>query len=367
MVSPVLVVAEAAAAAVTIADTIPTGQVLLRDYPRAGDVVCEVLCAALAAVFTITWLHPIDVVKTRIQISSSTSTTTSLTDITSSNKQRKKNKKNRSGAFVGNSKNNNNNNKTMISSHSPPPWTSYYRGITVAWIAEAVYYGLQLGLYEPLKSYFSSSINISNNYDSKNNPGVNNVVTSVLRTKILAGALAGLFGALTGNPFVILRTRMVANDGERRNIASFVQDVIREDSLGGFYKGFTAMFLRAIVLSATKMVTYDTCKSMVHHKLLLEGVPLQFVSAFIAGLFITATVMPFDMIRTRMMLPSARNDKGGNNKKQTTFVQSAKDIYNEFGICGFYRGAVAFCVRIAPKTCLQFLAFEYLKQKRCLS
>mmetsp|Transcript_27186 Transcript_27186/g.65054 ORF Transcript_27186/g.65054 Transcript_27186/m.65054 type:complete len:341 (+) Transcript_27186:149-1171(+) len=339
MISSVLVVAEAAAA---VADTTTAaGQLLIPLHHRVhgADVVREIFCAALAAVFTVTWLHPIDVVKTRIQVSTTTTT---------------RNKKN-NGTLADNTK------KINVR----PSWTSYYRGITVAWIAEAVYYGLQLGLYEPLKTYLSSGKNFNNNNDD--DIGVESVASVLLRTKILAGALAGLFGAVIGNPFVILRTRMVANDGERRNIVSFVKDVIRDDGLVGFYKGFTAMFLRAMVLSATKMVTYDTCKTMVQDKLLLEGVPLQFMSAFIAGLFITATVMPFDMIRTRMMLPStSHNNNVGDNKKHTSFVQCANDIYDEFGIRGFYRGSVAFCVRIAPKTCLQFIVFEYLKQKQRL-
>ena len=36
--------------------------------PHFHQVLREILCAAIAAVVTITWLHPIDVVKTRLQI-----------------------------------------------------------------------------------------------------------------------------------------------------------------------------------------------------------------------------------------------------------------------------------------------------------
>ena len=32
-----------------------------------------------------------------------------------------------------------------------------------------------------------------------------------------------------------------------------------------------------------------------------DGIPLQFMSAFTAGFFMTCTVAPFDIIRTRLM------------------------------------------------------------------
>jgi len=273
------------------------------------SILREIACAALAAVFTITWLHPIDVVKTRIQITKSDKCNTTYASL-------------------------------IRSIASKEGWTSFYRGITVAWIAEAVYYGLQLGLYEPLKQSLASQ-------PSK---------AGGLSTKLLAAAVSGSFGAITGNPFVVLRTRMVANQGKRRGMASFANDVLRDEGgLLGFYQGFAAMFLRCIVLSAAKMVTYDTCKTFIQDRFLLEGVALQFWSAFVTGFFITGMVMPLDMIRTKMMLPT-------ENHQRTSLVDCAKGIYHHYGLGGFYRGAYAFWVRIAPKTCLQLILFEHLRE-----
>lgn len=122
---------------------------------------------------------------------------------------------------------------------------SFYKGISAAWIAEAVYYGLQLGLYEPIKQALGIAAD------------------STFIGKLIAGAFAGAFGAITGNPFVILRTRMIVNKGTNKPLFSFVKDVLKEEGIVGFYKGFSAMFIRAIVLSSTKMAVYDTCKTLV--------------------------------------------------------------------------------------------------------
>jgi len=291
--------------------------------PHFHQVLREILCAALAAVVTITWLHPIDVVKTRLQIGKTN-----------------ENDNNVSYASLI---------RSLVTNEGK---TSLYRGITAAWIAEAVYYGLQLGLYEPLKNYLSIGRTSSSTASSK------------FSTKLLAGAFAGSFGAVTGNPFVVVRTRMVADTGPRRSMAWHIGQI---HPLSGFYQGFSAMFVRCIVLSASKMATYDTCKTVVQRRFGLDdGLVLRFWSAFVAGFFITATVMPFDMIRTRMMLPKnqQKQEKHGETGKtnRSGFVQCAKEVYEQYGFGGFYRGACAFWVRIAPKTCLQLILFEHLKQ-----
>lgn len=80
----------------------------------------NVFCAGLAAVFTVTWIHPIDVVKTRMQVASANKEPAGLGDIIGSAM-----KKEGPGAF--------------------------YKGIGPAWLREASYTSLRLGLYEPVK------------------------------------------------------------------------------------------------------------------------------------------------------------------------------------------------------------------------
>jgi len=60
--------------------------------------------------------------------------------------------------------------------------------------------------------------------------------------------------------------------------------------------------MRACVLNATKMGCYDACKTKIKKTgIATEGIPLQFLSALTAGFFMTCTVSPFDIMRTRLM------------------------------------------------------------------
>jgi solute carrier family 25 protein 14/30 len=69
----------------------------------------------------------------------------------------------------------------------------------------------------------------------------------------------------------------------------------------GFYKGLSANIWRGVVLNSTKLGTYDVVKTEIKKSFKVDGLMLHFFSAFVAGFFMTLTVTPFDMIRTRLM------------------------------------------------------------------
>ena len=76
-------------------------------------------------------------------------------------------------------------------------------------MGEASYTSLRLGLYEPCKSITGAD-----------KPGAGFV------TKFVAGAMAGAIGSLVGNPFGVLKTRMMAYEGvENRGVAHFATEV----------------------------------------------------------------------------------------------------------------------------------------------
>lgn len=79
----------------------------------------NVFCAGAAAVFTVTFIHPIDVVKTRMQIAPKG--------------------KGGLGEVISDA----------MKEEGPG---AFYKGIGPAWLREASYTSLRLGLYEPVKA-----------------------------------------------------------------------------------------------------------------------------------------------------------------------------------------------------------------------
>ena len=165
---------------------------------------------------------------------------------------------------------------------------AFYKGISAACLREASNTTLKLGLYEPMKSVTGAD-----------KPGAGII------SKFMAGALAGGLGSCAGNPFDVLKTRMMANEsskGEAKGLPHFVSEVYNSQGMRGFYKGIEANVTRACVLNATKMGVYDTCKQKVKASgMVKNALAIQFMSALTAGFFMACTVSPFDIIRTRLM------------------------------------------------------------------
>ena len=87
----------------------------------------NIFCAGGAAVITVNFIHPIDVVKTRLQIAGE-----------AGREQSKSQGKGVTGVV-----------KSIMADEGAG---AFYKGIGAAWLREASYTSLRLGLYEPMKA-----------------------------------------------------------------------------------------------------------------------------------------------------------------------------------------------------------------------
>ena len=276
------------------------------------SLIKNVAGAGGAAVITVCFIHPIDVVKTRLQISGEAG--------------RVGKQYNGVTGVI----------KTVLADEGA---AAFYKGIGAAWMREASYTSLRLGLYEPIKDV------------------LNVTAKSSFFMKFLAGALAGGIGSIAGNPFDVLKTRMMAHEGkESKGVGHFAREVHQTQGIGGFYKGIEANVMRAMILNATKMACYDQCKQTMKKSGVPDGLALQFASAFTAGFFMTCTVSPFDIIRTRLM------NQPSDAKLYNGFGDCFAKILANEGPLGFYKGFLPIWGRFAPTTCLQLMIFEQLRK-----
>ena len=133
---------------------------------------------------------------------------------------------------------------------------------------------------------------------------------------------------------------------------------MKSEGMKGFYKGFNINVMRAMVLNATKMACYDTCKAYMITAFAVEGLLLQFMAAFTAGFIMTCTVAPFDMCRTLLM--NQKPDENGN-VQYSSLVDCFMSILKKDGPLGFYKGIMPIWTRFAPTTCLQLIIFDLRK------
>jgi len=205
----------------------------------APGLLSQVGMAGGAAVITVTFIHPIDVVKTRIQISSEY------------------------GALgMGGTV------KKVVGDEGV---SALWKGVNAAWLREASYTSLRLGLYEPVKVMFGASD-----------------AGAPFYKKFLAGSAAGAIGSLAGNPFDVLKTKMMASSGkEVPSMVATAKDLFANQGIGGFYRGIDSNIARAMVLNGTKMACYDQAKGYVveYTGFGKKSLVTQFLSAVTAGFF----------------------------------------------------------------------------------
>jgi len=275
----------------------------------APGLLTQLGMAGSAAVITVTFIHPIDVVKTRIQISSEY------------------------GALgMGGTV------KKVVGAEGI---SALWKGVNAAWLREASYTSLRLGLYEPCKIAF----------------GCTTPENTTFVKKFSAGSAAGALGSLAGNPFDVLKTKMMASEGQVPSIIGTGKDLLKNQGISGFYRGIDSNIARAMVLNGTKMACYDQMKGYVVQ---YTGLPkthlaVQFLSAVSAGFFMTCTVSPFDMVRTRLM----------NQPADAKIYSNALDCFTKIvkneGPTTLWRGFMPIWSRFAPTTTLQLVIFEQLR------
>lgn len=280
----------------------------------AMDLLKSVAAAGSSAVITVTGIHPIDVVKTRLQVSG---------DGTNGARNYK-------ALGIGGT-------VRVIASEEGP--AAFWKGIGAAWLREASYTSLRLGLYGPIKHAMHLKAD------------------SHFVMKFTAGSLAGAIGSVVGNPFDVLKTRMMTAEGSKPpTMAEASASLMKAQGIAGFYRGIEANVMRAMVLNGTKMSCYDTIKGeIVKSGLVPKGLATQFVAAFGAGFFMACTVAPFDMVRTRLM------NQPPDAKVYNGFVDCVVKIVAKEGPGGLYAGFIPIWARFAPTTCLQLVIFEQIK------
>jgi hypothetical protein len=275
------------------------------------DLLKSVAAAGSSAVITVTGIHPIDVVKTRLQVSGDGGRNYKALGISGTVK--------------------------IIAAEEGV--TAFWKGIGAAWLREASYTSLRLGLYGPIKHAMGVT------------------AKSHFFLKFSAGSAAGAIGSIVGNPFDVLKTRMMTAEGkEPPSMGKAASALYKQQGMGGFYRGLEANVMRAMVLNGTKMACYDQIKlTIVESGIIPSGLPTQFCAAFGAGFFMATTVAPFDMIRTKLM------NQPPDAKIYSGFVDCFLKIVGKGGPQALYAGFIPIWARFAPTTCLQLVIFEQIK------
>lgn len=207
---------------------------------------------------------------------------------------------------------------------------------------QLTYSTVRFGAYEKLKESVTAQ-----------NP------TPSVFTLVGIACASGVAGGIAGNPADLLNVRM-QNDAslpveKRRNYKNAVDGIIRmarEEGPKSLFRGVGPNSIRAALMTASQLATYDTFKG-----LLLARTPMQdnltthFTASLLAGLVATTVCSPFDVIKTRIM----------SSHEKHNIVQLITNTFKNEGFGWMFRGWVPSFMRLGPHTIFTFIFLEQHK------
>ncbi|RCI16284.1 hypothetical protein L249_1852 [Ophiocordyceps polyrhachis-furcata BCC 54312] len=195
---------------------------------------------------------------------------------------------------------------------------------------------------------------------------------------LLSGVAAGVATSTATNPIWMVKTRMQLdkNVAERsggamkrqyRNSLDCVRQIVRNEGVGGLYKGMSASYL-GVAESTLQWMLYEQMKAALRRRearLQSSGRERTLWDKFVgstgqvgaaggAKLIAAVLAYPHEVARTR--LRQAPLDP--SNPKYTGLVQCFKLVWKEEGMMGLYGGLTPHLMRTVPSAAIMFGMYE---------
>ncbi|CAF0936522.1 unnamed protein product [Adineta steineri] len=232
-----------------------------------------------------------------------------------------------------------------------------YSGLSAGLFRQATYTTARLGIYQSLFERFRQA-------DGRPPPFFVN---------LLLGVTAGGLGSFIGTPAEVALIRMTLDGrlpaAERRNYAHVFDALVRitrEEGITKLWRGAIPTSTRAMIVNAAQMPTYSQAKQvLISSGLMEQGFFLHAVSSLIAALVTTTVSLPVDIVKTRYQNMKVIQGKPEYNGILDVFQR----ILRKEGIFSFWKGFTPYFSRLGPHTILTFIFIEQLNiqyQRRVL-
>ncbi|XP_025406249.1 mitochondrial 2-oxoglutarate/malate carrier protein-like [Sipha flava] len=273
----------------------------------------------LAATAATVVVHPLDVLKNRMQMAGR--------DVTATEKQKSM------GGIV----------RSMLKEKGV---TAFYPGLSAGILRQATYSTTRLGMYNSLFTIMS---------------GEDNKPPSLV-VKLGLAMVSGITGAAVGTPAEVALIRMTSDAqlplSERRGYTSVINALARiakEEGIATWWRGCIATMGRAAVVNMAQLASYSQAKELyLKSGYFEENIVLHFASSMTSGAITTVASLPVDIAKTRIQSMKIIDGVPEYSGTINAMVKVAK---NE-GFFNLWKGIVPYFARIGPHTVLTFIALE---------
>ncbi|KAI4157433.1 MAG: hypothetical protein LQ342_008292 [Letrouitia transgressa] len=154
---------------------------------------------------------------------------------------------------------------------------------------------------------------------------------------------SGFLGGVAGNPADVLNVRMQHDAAlplaQRRNYRHAFDGIVRmtrEEGWRSLFRGVLPNSMRAVLMTASQLASYDGFKKLLLNKTSLGDSPAtHFTASFLAGFVATTICSPVDVVKTRIM----------SAKDTEALVGLLTRIYKAEGVKWVFKGWVPSFIR----------------------
>lgn len=291
--------------------------------PNPKGVLCNAGAGAAAGIIAATFVCPLDVIKTRLQVHGLPKLTNGTV---------------KGSLIVG----------SLKQIFQKEGLRGMYRGLSPTVIALLPNWAVYFTMYEQLKSFLCGE-------DKNHHLSVG--------ANVIAAAVAGAATTIATNPLWVVKTRL-QTQGMRagvvpyRSTLSALSRIAQEEGIRGLYSGLVPA-LAGISHVAIQFPTYEKIKMHLADqgntsmdKLSARDVA---VASSVSKIFASTLTYPHEVVRSRLQ------EQGHHSEKRYSgVVDCIKKVFQQEGLPGFYRGCATNLLRTTPAAVITFTSFEMI-------
>ncbi|KAJ5639365.1 mitochondrial carrier [Penicillium longicatenatum] len=193
--------------------------------------------------------------------------------------------------------------------------------------------------------------------------------------RLISGSLAGAISTSCTYPFELIRVHLAVQTKDASLVAT-CRDIYRDGGLASFYRGYAPTLLGILPYAGTSFFTHDVIGDWLRSPKLAPYTALEppnerktgskrlqltavaeLTSGALAGLVAQTVSYPLESIRRRMQV----HKRDLQNGRRPSIAHTARTIYLESGLRGFYLGLTIGYIKIMPMVATSFFVYDRMK------